>query len=125
RNPGLPPHYLAAGSKVTDTLLTEGCQVEGEVTHSVLFAGVHVHPGAFVKDAVIMPRAVIERGAVIERAIIAEGAIIAPGCQIGGTTGDIAVVGQGVHLPAGMHVLPGEQIDTATLAQRMQQGKEA
>ena len=39
RTPGLPPHYIAPGATVTETLISEGCEVCGKVSHSVLFTG--------------------------------------------------------------------------------------
>jgi glucose-1-phosphate adenylyltransferase len=111
RNPALPPHYVAPGAKVADVLITEGCQVFGEVRHSVLFAGVTVEAGASVADAVIMPRAVIARGAVVRRAIVAEDAVIGAGCVVGDETGGIAVVGHGAVLAPATVVPAGAQID--------------
>ena len=46
RNPGMPPHYVAPGAKISGSLVTEGCEVFGEVAGSVLFAGVTVGAGA-------------------------------------------------------------------------------
>ena len=111
RNPVLPPEYTAPGAVVKNALITEGCQVSGNVQHSVLFAGVTVEQGATVQDAVVMPRVNIGRGSAVRRAIIAENAVIGPGCVIGGEEGGIAVVAQGANLPAGTVVLPGEQYD--------------
>ena len=37
-----------------NSMITDGCRIDGEVEHSVLFAGVKVAPGAVVKDAVVM-----------------------------------------------------------------------
>lgn len=111
RNPGMPPHYIAPGGLVDNSLITEGCNVIGEVHHSVLFSGVKVDAGANVIDSVIMPDATVDRGAVVRRAIIAEGAKIGPGCIIGEETGDIAVVGPNAVLQAGTIVKAGVQID--------------
>ena len=114
RNPGLAPHYIAEGAKVTNTLITEGCDVHGTVKHSVLFAGVQVEEGALVEDGVIMPGAVIKRGAVVRRAIVAENAVVGPGCFVGEETGNIAVVGPNITLPAGVSVTAGQQVDEST-----------
>ncbi len=111
RNPGMPPHYAAPGAKIQNSLITEGCEVVGEVSGSVLFAGVKVEAGAQVTDAVVMPHAVIDRGAIVRRAIVAEGAYIGPGCIVGEESGNIAVVGPGASLAAGTTVKAGEQID--------------
>jgi len=114
RNPGYPPHYIAKGATVTDSMVTEGCEVYGHVNHSVLFSGVTVEEGANVQDAVVMPGAVICRGAVVRRAIIAENAIVGPGSVVGEETGNIAVVGHAVKLPAGVSVKAGQQVDAST-----------
>ena len=109
RNPGMAPHFIAAGATVKNSLITEGCEVYGNVDHSVLFAGVIVKEGASVIDSVLMPGAVVERGAQVRRAIVAEGAVIGAGATVGEETGNIAVVGQQVNLPAGSTVKAGEQ----------------
>ena len=111
RNPGVAPHYIAAGAVAKSSLITEGCEVYGRVEHSVLFAGVTVMEGASVTDSVVMPNAVIERGAQVCRAIVAEGAVIGAGAKVGEETGNIAVVGQNVKLAAGTLVRAGEQRD--------------
>ena len=114
KNPGLAPHYIAKGAVVSDSLVTEGSEVYGSVQHSVVFAGVTIEEGASVIDSVLMPYAVIKRGAVVRRAIVAENAVIGAGCVVGEETGNIAVVGQGVTLPAGVSVTAGQQVDENT-----------
>ena len=111
KNPGMPPHYIAKGATVTDTLITEGCEVYGNVNHSILFAGVIIEEGAKVESSVIMPGSVIKRGAVIRRAIIAERAVVSAGAIVGEDEGNIAVVGQGINIPAGASIPAGQQVD--------------
>ena len=114
RNPGMAPHYIAKGAYVQDSLITEGCEVYGNVKHSVLFAGVVIEEGACVQDSVIMPGSVIKRGAVVRRAIVSENAVVGAGSFVGEETGNIAVVGQNVTLPAGVTVTAGQQVDENT-----------
>ena len=114
RNPGKPPHFIAKGATVADCLISEGCEVHGNVYHSVLFAGVMVEEGAEVVDSVIMPGAVIHRGAVVRRTIVAEGAEIGPGAIVGEKEGNIAMVEPKVQLPAGVKVAAGQQVDEET-----------
>ena len=111
RNPGETPHFIAKGAVVTDSLVSEGCEVYGHVHHSILFTGVTVEEGASVEDAVIMPGAVIKRGAVVRRAIVAENAVVGAGSLVGEETGLIAVVGKDVTLPAGSTVTAGQQVE--------------
>lgn len=113
KNPGMPPHYIADGATVTNTLITEGCEVYGKVNHSILFAGVIVEEGADVEYSVVMPGSIIRRGAVVRRSIVAENAIVGAGSVIGEDKGNIAVIGQGISLPAGVSVPAGEQVDEA------------
>ena len=114
RNPGLPPHYIAKGASLQNSLVTEGCEIYGSVKHSIIFAGVTVEEGAEVLDSVIMPGAVIRRGAVVHRAIVAEDAVIGAGAFVGEDVGNIAVVGHGISVPAGAKVAAGVQVDEET-----------
>ena len=111
KNPGMAPHYIAKGATVHDSLITEGCEVYGNVNHSILFAGVIIEEGAKVESSVIMPGSIIRRGAVVQRAIVAENAEVGPGAIVGEETGNIAVIGTGISLPAGVHIPAGQQVD--------------
>ena len=113
KNPGMAPHYIAKGATVKDSLITEGCEVYGNVNHSILFAGVIIEEGAKVESSVIMPGSVIRRGAVVRRSIVAENAVVGPGAFVGEETGNIAVIGQGITLPAGVSIPAGQQVDEA------------
>lgn len=83
RNPVMPPHYVSSKAFVQNSLITEGCEVEGEIDFSVLFAGVKVEEGAVVRDSIVMPNAVIKKGAVVEYAIIAENTVIGENAKVG------------------------------------------
>ena len=111
KNPGMPPHYISEGAVVTNTLITEGCEVYGKVNHSVLFAGVVVEEGADIEYSVVMPGSIIKRGAIVRRSIVAENATVGAGSIIGEDSSNIAVIGQGVALPAGVSVPSGTQVD--------------
>ena len=115
RTPVMPPHYIAAGAEVANSMITEGCDIRGKVSDSVLFAGVKVGEGALVEDSVIMPGTVIEPGAVVRRCIVAENCVISKNCQVGEVDGDIALIGQGTTLPEGYVVKAGTQTDTDSI----------
>lgn len=120
RNPVLPPHYIAENAKVQNSMITEGCKIEGEVDFSILFAGVTVEPGAVVRDSIVMPGAVICAGASVQYAIIAEDVVIGsnavvgdrPECCTDKDNWGIAVVAQKVKVDAGAVVPPKAMIDT-------------
>ena len=77
------PQYISAEADVKDAYITQGCVVQGEVKHSVLFTGVKIGAGAKVIDSVLMPGAVVEEGAVVQRALVADGIRIGKGAVVG------------------------------------------
>ena len=77
------PQYISTEADVKDAYITQGCVVQGEVKHSVLFTGVKVGVGAKVIDSVLMPGAIVEDGAVVQRALVADGIRIGKGAVVG------------------------------------------
>lgn len=75
-NPSRPPHYVAAEADIKRSIVSEGCQIFGEVEHSVIFPDVYIGPGAKVKDSIIMSRVRIEANAVVEKAIISRRSVV-------------------------------------------------
>lgn len=83
RNYALMPHFVGENAKITQSTVTEGCDIDGEVYHSIIFSGVKVGKGAVVKDSVIMPGAVIGDGAVVEKSVIGVEAVIGDNAKVG------------------------------------------
>jgi glucose-1-phosphate adenylyltransferase len=105
RNPVMPPQYVGDSAVVNNSMISEGCEVYGDVHFSVLFPGVVVEEGAKVHNSIVMPGGVVKKGAVIEYAIIAEDTVIDENAKVGSdptlTPKDewgVAVVGAGVHV---------------------------
>ena len=70
------PQIIGEEATVKNSLVTQGCIVNGEVTGSVLFNNVHVGEGAKVVDSVLMPGVLVEEGAEVYKAIVDEGVVI-------------------------------------------------
>ena len=77
------PRFIGPDGKVNNAYINQGCKINGEINHSVLFTNVKVHTHAVVNDAVLMPDVEIGEGAVVHRAIIAEGVKIDAGAVVG------------------------------------------
>ena len=60
-----PVRYVN-GSRVTSSILADGCVIEGTVENSVLFRGVKVKKGAVVRNCVLMQDTVVEAGAQLD-----------------------------------------------------------
>ena len=83
QSPVKPPHYVGEQSQVQNSIVAEGCRVDGYVDFSVLFDGVTVEQNAVVRDSIIMPGSVIKSGAIVQYAIIAENVIVEENAVIG------------------------------------------
>ena len=77
------PHYIGADAVIKNAYIPQGCQIQGEVTGSVLFTNVKVGKDAKVIDTVLMPGVVVEEGAVVTRALVADGVKIGKGAVVG------------------------------------------
>ena len=64
-----PSTYYGPGSKSKNSLVADGCIIEGEVENSILFRGVTVEKGAKVQNCILMQGSVIHQGAVLKYAI--------------------------------------------------------
>lgn len=81
-NPNQPPHFISKDATLTDSLVNEGCIIEGTITRTVVFQGVTVKKGAVVNETVIMPNSVIGHDCMIEKAIISSGLVVPDGVII-------------------------------------------
>lgn len=125
KSPASPPHFVSATAKVENSMMAEGCCIDGEIDYSVLFADVVVEEGAKVHSSIIMPGTVIKKGAVVQYAIVAENAVIESDAVVGEEPENVAnrddwgvaVVGAGVTVGAGAKVAPkamaGEDVPAA------------
>ncbi|MCI5661046.1 MAG: glucose-1-phosphate adenylyltransferase, partial [Clostridia bacterium] len=118
RSPIMPPHFIGSDAVVEQSMIAEGCEVNGSVRGSVLFAGVCVEEGALIEDSVIMPNTTVKAGAIIRRAIVAENCVIGENAIVGAEMGDIALIGQDTQLPANYTVSAGDQVDTDIINKR-------
>ena len=82
------PQYIGADAKIENSLITQGCVVQGYVKNSVLGTNCHIARGAKVVDSVINPGAKIGEGAKVTRCIVADGVEIAPGAAVGSPNSD-------------------------------------
>lgn len=57
------PAMYKSGSSVKNSLVADGCVIEGTVENSVLFRGVHVAKNAVVRNCILMQNTVIDEGA--------------------------------------------------------------
>ncbi len=102
-NHSSPAHYIGKDAEVKNSLVVEGCYIEGEVDNSVISQGVHIGKNSVVKDSVIMPNVKIGDNVVINKSIVGTGASIRKNSTVG--NGDeIAVVGAKEEIKSGSFI---------------------
>ena len=113
----LPPAKIGDTASISKSLITNGCQIEGEVQHSVISPGVKIGEGSVIVNSVILNDVVIGKNCHIENTIIDKETVIGDNSIIG--TGDdyqpnkdkpkilssgINVIGKKLILPEGLVV---------------------
>jgi glucose-1-phosphate adenylyltransferase len=77
------PARIAAGSRVSRSMISAGCVIEGEVVNSVLSPGVKVARGCRIKDSIILHDCIIEEGATVDLTIMDKRVRIGKGAIVG------------------------------------------
>ncbi|MUG72687.1 glucose-1-phosphate adenylyltransferase subunit GlgD [Paenibacillus validus] len=65
-----PPARYAENAHARNALIANGCMIEGKVENSILFRGVKIRKGAYVKNSIILQNCEIEENVIIENAIL-------------------------------------------------------
>jgi len=113
----LPPAKTGPHARISRSLVSEGCIINGVVVNYVLSPGVYVEEGATVTDSVFFDDVEVERGAMVNRCVVDKEVKIGAGSMLG--FGDdntpnrdepehlntgITIVGKGAHIPPGVKV---------------------
>ena len=110
-----PPVSIRSQATIVNSLITDGCVIEGTVEQSVLSPGVMVQQGAVVRHSILMTDTVIEEGAVVDHAILDKRVRVGAGARVGwgddqtpnasaGLDGGITVAGKNTSIPAGARI---------------------
>jgi len=109
-----PPVQVGAAADIEESLVANGCCVDGRLRRCVLFPGAIVERGAEVSDSIVFPDARIGAGARVDRAILDKHVQVGAGAVVGHGPAPrdpeaewldgLALVGKDVDVPAGMRV---------------------
>lgn len=83
KNPIKPPHFVSTQAKLRNCYITEGCEIYGEVDHSIIFEGVVIGEGAKVEDSIIMPGAKIGANAIVYKSILGANVTVEENAVVG------------------------------------------
>ena len=119
RSESRPPHFIGESAELTNSMITEGCEVYGKVINSVLFGGVYVAPGAVVKDSVIMSDTRVLDGAEVCYSIVDSDTVIGENTKLGKgqkpSRFKITLIGSGLELRADDEIPAGATVNEASL----------
>lgn len=90
-----PPTKYKKGSKVRNSIIANGCIIEGEVENSVIFRAVKIGKGSVIRNSIIMQKCQIEENCVLDGVILDKDAIVENGIQLTGTAEAPLVVEKG------------------------------
>ena len=76
------PQYISPNASVKNSMINQGCKIEGKVCNSVLFNNVIVEKGAIVEDSVILPNSVIKANAHIKKVIVGNDTVVQEDSEI-------------------------------------------
>ena len=80
-----PPTIYRDTSKVENSLIANGCVIEGTVEDSILFRGVKIGKGAIIKNSIVMQKAEVGDNAVIVNSILDKYSYIEEGVNLAGS----------------------------------------
>ena len=77
------PLKIGPEGSIQDSLVYDGCIVEGKVEHSIIFPGAHIKKGAVVKDSVLFFNNKVGEGARLEKIVSDVNVTVGNGAVIG------------------------------------------
>ena len=89
------PTYYGENCEVENSLIADGCMLDGEVENSILFRQVTVCDGAKVEDSIIMNDTVVGEGAELKYVILDKNVTVTPGAKLIGTKKNPIIVKRG------------------------------
>ena len=89
------PSYYGEGCQIKNSILADGCILEGAVENSVLFRQITIGKNALVRNCVIMNDTVVGEGAQLECVILDKDVVVRPGAKLCGTPSHPLVVKRG------------------------------
>lgn len=89
-----PTRYYE-NANIKNSLIADGCKIDGTVENSILFRGVSVEKGAVVKNSIVMEGGVVKASASINYVISDKDVIINENTSLQGAKNNPIVIGKG------------------------------
>ncbi len=103
RNYAHPSSYISKDAQTVDSIISEGCHIDGSAVHSVISTGCKIEKGAVVENSFVMPNSVIKEGARVINAIISENCTVGEDAKVG-TDDKICVIAKDTTVERGKSI---------------------
>ena len=90
------PTIYGLGSDVGNSLIADGCTIEGTVENSVIFRGVHVGKGAVVRNSILMQGSMVSENATVQCVVMDKNCVLKPGKTLCGDPSFPIYIGKGI-----------------------------
>ncbi len=88
------PTIYGENANIKNSMVADGCIIEGTVENCIIFRGVQVEEGAVIKNSIIMQNSMVQAGAQLNCAIVDKSAIIRKNKVLMGQSNYPVVVGK-------------------------------
>ncbi|NLY17981.1 MAG: glucose-1-phosphate adenylyltransferase subunit GlgD [Clostridiaceae bacterium] len=93
-----PPAKYNEEAEVKNSIVADGCIIEGKVENSILFRGVKIKRGAIIRNSIIMQNSEVCENVILNNCILDKNVIISSGKQLNGDRNWPLIVGKNVRV---------------------------
>ena len=92
------PTVYGLGSDVSNSLIADGCIIEGEVENCIIFRDCRVEKDAVVKNSILMPHCFIAQDAAVNYCIADKAVTVRSGKVLSGADSYPIYIGKNIHI---------------------------
>ena len=92
------PTVYGLGSDVSNSLVADGCIIEGEVENCIIFRDCRVEKGAVVRNSILMPHCFIAQDATVNYCIADKAVTVRSGKSLSGADSYPVYIGKNIHI---------------------------
>lgn len=79
----VPARYIGGGN-AKNSIVADGCIIEGDVENSILFRGVYIGKGARVRNSIVMQASIVNQGCDLDYMVLDKGCQVLGGRRLAG-----------------------------------------
>lgn len=90
------PSRYGFGSSVSDSMIADGCVIDGEVKNSIIFRGVKIEKGAKVENCILMQSTIVEKNTQLAYVISDKNVVFKGDRRLEGSKANPVIIGKGL-----------------------------